>query len=272
MKISKKIISFSSLALLVFSLFLVSCDEDVTNEDVIGGVDYVSIEAVKFAWVPEGETASVEVKVVASRANSADRVIALQQIDGTANDNVLDADPSNYTIPASVTIPAGDVEGTFNVDITADDFAKKKITISLVPDPSYNLAVVDWSEVELEDESVVVEEVDYGRLVIYAQRPCTETIVTLEITTDDWPEETSWELYDLNGTPTVIASGGPYDGQDNTTITSEFCLASGNYGIAVYDAYGDGIPGGGYQVSAGGVVLTSGPVLGTGSSSTFTVD
>lgn len=272
MKINKNIISFSSLALLVFSLFLVGCNEDVSTDNDVAGANTIGIESAKFVSIPEGETATVEVSVFASQTSSSDRVVGLEFIEGAATDAVLDADPSNYTLPSSVTIPAGEKQGTFSIQISATDFAKKKVTVGLVPDASYNVAVIDYDEVELEDGTIINENIEYGRFVLYAQRPCTNTIVTLSITTDDWPEETSYALYDLSGTPTVIATGGPYTGQDNTTVTEEWCLPAGSYGIIVYDSYGDGIPGGGYVVEAGGVVLTSGSVTGTGSSSTFTVD
>lgn len=274
MKINKKLISLSSLTLLIFSLFLVSCEEDVATDNPIGNINYIGIESAKFAWIPEGETVTVDVAVVASQTSSSDRVVGLQFIEGEDTDLVPDADPASYTLPTSVTIPAGETQGTFSINISATDYAKKKVTVELVPDESFHIAVADYSEVELEDGTVVVEDVEYSRFVLFAQRPCPDTIVTLSITTDDWPDETSWQLYDLSGTPTIIAEGGPFNNpaDDFTTKSFEFCLAPGNYGIIVYDSYGDGIVGGGYVVTAGGVVLTSGVVSGTSGSSTFTVD
>lgn len=272
MKINNKWISFYSLALLVFSLFLVSCDQDAADDNVITNIDYIGIEETKFVWVPEGETVTVDVAVVASRAASSDRVVGLDVLE-----EVTTVDPSNYTAPSSVTIPAGETLVTFPVQVSASDFAKRHIVIELMPDADFHVAVVNYDELDQDAEYVgpaIVESADYARLTLYAQRPCLDTVVTLQIDTDDYPEETSYELYDLSGTPTVIASGGPYAGAEfeNTTITEEFCLTSGTYGIIVYDSWGDGIVGGGYTVSANGDTLTSGIVSGTFGSSTFTVD
>ena len=90
---------------------------------------------------------------------------------------------------------------------------------------------------------------------------------------DDWPEETTWEIYDLSGTPTVVASGGPYanPADDFAELSFDFCLASGNYGVVVYDAYGDGGPTFSVTTAAGTLVADT-TVAGTQASATFTVN
>jgi len=90
---------------------------------------------------------------------------------------------------------------------------------------------------------------------------------------DNWPNETSWEIFDLSGTPTVIFSGGPYvdPNDDFAELSFDFCLASGDYGIAVYDSYGDGGPN--YSItSASGDLVSDTVVAGSQSSATFTVN
>lgn len=95
--------------------------------------------------------------------------------------------------------------------------------------------------------------------------PCsvsTCTDVTISITLDNYPEETTWSLLDNNGT--VIASGGPYGNEpDGSTITSVNCLDDGCYDFVINDTYGDGIccayGQGSYTVtSENGDVLASG--------------
>lgn len=66
---------------------------------------------------------------------------------------------------------------------------------------------------------------------------CTDHEITLTLTTDDYGDETTWELTDANGS--VLHSGGPY--QSNTTFTELMCLPSGCYDFTIYDSYGDGI-------------------------------
>jgi hypothetical protein len=87
---------------------------------------------------------------------------------------------------------------------------------------------------------------------------CSE--VTLSITLDDYPGETTWEVVD-SMTDLVIASGGPYPGQDFETVTEEICLNSGNYILTVFDSYGDGIccgfGEGSYELTQDSLVLVS---------------
>jgi hypothetical protein len=64
-------------------------------------------------------------------------------------------------------------------------------------------------------------------------------IVTLVINADDFPQETSWELFDL-GQQVVLASGD----LDNNTIvlTEDFCVDyTSCFTITLYDSFGDGI-------------------------------
>jgi len=92
--------------------------------------------------------------------------------------------------------------------------------------------------------------------------PTTED-VTLQITFDDYPEETSWEI--RNSSNRVVYSGGTYGSQaDGSTITLSRSLDTGCYTLIVEDAYGDGIccnyGNGSYRLtdSAGGVLASGG--------------
>jgi len=63
--------------------------------------------------------------------------------------------------------------------------------------------------------------------------------VFLELRTDVFPEETTWEVEDEGGN--VVFSGGPYTDQI-TVYTEEWCLDSeGCYDFYIYDGFGDGI-------------------------------
>ena len=67
--------------------------------------------------------------------------------------------------------------------------------------------------------------------------------INIDIHTDDWPEETTWELVDSNDV--AIASGGPYNSEQ--TLYSEIVnLNSGEYYYFLFDSYGDGLWTGGY--------------------------
>ncbi len=70
--------------------------------------------------------------------------------------------------------------------------------------------------------------------------PCNGNGITISITLDNYPEETSWTINDANGSS--VASGGTYAGQaDGSTVTENVCLPDGCYDFVINDGYGDGI-------------------------------
>ncbi|MFM1931237.1 MAG: hypothetical protein RL226_540, partial [Bacteroidota bacterium] len=97
-------------------------------------------------------------------------------------------------------------------------------------------------------------------------------VVTLVVLTDDYPEETTWELTNDNGS--VIASGGPYT-QTGTSNTYELCLVPEEcYTFTIFDSFGDGIccdwGQGAYTITnAEGTVLASGGQFGDVDEATF---
>ena len=64
--------------------------------------------------------------------------------------------------------------------------------------------------------------------------------IFVEITTDDWGSETTWDVVDDNNN--TLFTGGPYtDVTGGTLESTELCLGVGCYDFTIYDAYGDGI-------------------------------
>ena len=67
-----------------------------------------------------------------------------------------------------------------------------------------------------------------------------DTYVTLVLNTDDYGEETTWELVQNGGG--TVASGGPYTNFENIQVLEELCVAAGEcYTFTIYDSFGDGI-------------------------------
>jgi hypothetical protein len=99
--------------------------------------------------------------------------------------------------------------------------------------------------------------------------------LTVEILTDEYPEETTWELVNANNQ--VIATGGPY-AQQSTLYTTEVCAPNDAcYTFIIYDSFGDGIccqyGDGNYQVlDAQGSVVADGGNFGDDESTLFCVD
>ncbi|MBI5914191.1 MAG: T9SS type A sorting domain-containing protein [Bacteroidetes bacterium] len=64
------------------------------------------------------------------------------------------------------------------------------------------------------------------------------TGILLELLTDNYPNETTWDLFDENDN--VLFSGGPYS-QTQTVYTLPMCVAEGCYKFSIYDSFGDGM-------------------------------
>jgi hypothetical protein len=94
---------------------------------------------------------------------------------------------------------------------------------------------------------------DTLRFEIFSSPGGQRTVLFLE--TDEYPEETSWQVLDSSGL--VILQGGPY--QEATTIYSEeWCLDTSQcYVFVLLDNFGDGIEGGFQIMNGEGVVVAS---------------
>ncbi|MCC6462300.1 MAG: T9SS type A sorting domain-containing protein [Saprospiraceae bacterium] len=69
------------------------------------------------------------------------------------------------------------------------------------------------------------------------------TPVVLELQTDPYPDETTWELQDQSGA--VVYAGGPYS-KSNFLFTEPWCLDPEScYTFYIFDAFGDGLFGDG---------------------------
>ncbi len=76
--------------------------------------------------------------------------------------------------------------------------------------------------------------------MMFNQSATVGTPLTLDLKTDQYPDETTWKLFNASGS--VVAQGGPYTGQPNTLIQVPVNLTSSEcYDFVIYDAYGDGI-------------------------------
>lgn len=71
-------------------------------------------------------------------------------------------------------------------------------------------------------------------------RFCPEATIMIEIQTDNYPGETTWEVTE-QGSGTLICSGGPYE-MPMEFVVEECCVPFGGcYTFTIFDAFGDGI-------------------------------
>merc|ERR1712029_798562 len=95
----------------------------------------------------------------------------------------------------------------------------------------------------------------------------------LELTTDNYPGETSWDIKDSSGDEKYNGSG--YS-DANTLYTLNMCLETDEYTFYITDTYGDGIccsyGNGGYKIKVNGEEVVSGGEFGDSETETFTVN
>ncbi len=110
---------------------------------------------------------------------------------------------------------------------------------------------------------------------LQAQCPANQTQITISIQTDNYPDETTWELKNWI-TGTVYASGGPYSTANNTYSQNVCVPDNATIGFTIYDVYGDGIccsfGNGNYSVSAGNTTYASGGNFGASETNLFIIE
>src|SRR6202008_4879495 len=106
--------------------------------------------------------------------------------------------------------------------------------------------------------------------VSFSQCGAGQALVSITLTTDNFPGETTWDLKDINGN--VLATNGTLTAATTTTTTvcvnSSSCLT-----FTIHDSYGDGIccayGNGSYNVQYNGVTVAGGTPFTTVQATTF---
>jgi len=239
---------FLKYLIVVSLLFNFSCEEE---NGVGDSSDYVTFESDVIGFqVASNSTDQRDVMIYTGNKTSSDRSFNV-----LVNENSTLA--ASYSVPSSVTIPANSNVGVLPVSVTDDA----------------NLSF-DAQTLILEFQDGIGTSIG-APVTMNIAEACPGDIVRFNLTLDTWPDETTWEIYDLSGTPTVIYSGGPYanPADDFAEFTFEYCLLAGNYGVVVYDSYGDGGPTFSVTSNNNGVLVPDTTLVSTTfSSATFTVN
>merc|ERR1719343_448776 len=90
---------------------------------------------------------------------------------------------------------------------------------------------------------------------------CSGQVISIEISTDAFPREITWNVTDGYRNNETVLSGGPYF-RGNTKFVHKQCLNAGNYTFIIFDREGDGLccwyGEGGYKVSIEGDTIRKG--------------
>ncbi|UGS23090.1 DUF4832 domain-containing protein [Flavobacterium channae] len=272
MKLIKSIAFYSAVAL---SLTMMSCEDDNSGDN--SASNFVGLENYQTVEIADGETVVVEGRILASEATGEDRTFNLMVDPSTTHG------AANYSVPATVTIPAGSKEGTYDVTIVGNSLVDgNKIVVYLETAEGVNHSTTYGTY-----SNGVLTGVGTAKSTFNLYRPCASVRARLSITFDNYPEETAWELYDADFN--VIDSGGITGGAitgyaalgfaDRSTFSVVKCLAPGEYTFVIYDDYGDGmytsatVSGSfsGNNLNNGAVLFTGGGNFGSFSEHTFTI-
>ena len=266
MKYTKIFKPFSAFLLLTLSVFLIGCQDDVSDDNLTND-SFVAFSFDETVALPEGESQTMAVSVYATAKASSDRTVSLY-IDETTTT----AAAANYSVASSVTIPAGSMMGSFDVTINnspALGFGGKTIVVGMTVSSDLDQPTA-FTGTTGNGDLMVTEDM----LIINAKTLCEDEQMMIQITLDSWPEELYWWVANTAGD--IVADPGPYAQYANPyagmsgDIAVELCLPAGDYIFNIYDDWGDG--GGPITVSSGGVVIyTSGGGYGSIESTPFTL-
>ena len=98
-------------------------------------------------------------------------------------------------------------------------------------------------------------------------------MLEVDVKTDNYPQETSWQLIDTcTGTTVQSKAAGSYASQ-GTLYSDNWCLAEAQYQFTINDSWGDGIccgyGEGAYSVVWNGATQVSGGSFGSSQTTTF---
>ncbi len=167
---------------------------------------------------------------------------------------------------------------TDNVGVTGYDVYRNGSQIATVTTTSYN--ATGLSSATAYSFAVRAEDADgnvsaaSNTINITTDAAPTTSDLSLTITFDNYPEETSWNLKNSSGSS--VASGGTYDSQaDGSTLVIPINdLPDGCYDFTISDAYGDGIccsyGNGSYKLEVtGGASIKTGGSFGSSEVTNF---
>ena len=243
----KKILNYILVGMLISFTF--NCEEDATS----GSSEVVTFQSESpTEFIEVGGTKTASVVVYTGNISGSDRTF------GISVDPSTTLDASAYSVPSSVTVSGGTNEAVLEYQITDNNIPLSGAILVLNISDAGDLFTATGNT---SNASIAIS-------VEYEFCPPSNQVF-VDITTDNWPDETTWTVEDSGGNQ--VAAGGPYDNpaDDFTTISSELCLPAGTYTFTLFDSFGDG--GSSYEVTSNSGTI-SGSVTTTSVSDTFTVN
>ncbi|WP_300441092.1 hypothetical protein [Christiangramia sp.] len=216
---------YFNIIVAIFTLAVVTgCDfDEETFEPNYASLQYAPNGAN--VGVELGGSTSYDVNVYTANVVNTDRTLTIN----VGSSSTLS--PSAYTVPATVTVPAGSNEATFTVEVSDIDLGLTGKTLILSLEQEADISVGDPL-----------------RLNVATVCPGKEFVIDFVL--DAYPGETGYTLVNAAGQTVVSVDGNP-------APSRSLCLPSGTYTFTLTDSYGDGIFDGGVTLSYAGNVLAT---------------
>jgi hypothetical protein len=226
-----KLILLTVLTVFAFT----SCEEEVSVGQL---ANYISFGKTTYSTgVDVGGTKSFDIPIFTANTSGSERSFDITVLPTST------AAAGSYTVPTSVSIPAGSNKGTLTIVL-------KDLNLGI----GINALRLKFADVE-------GLSIGANTVLNYIQN-CTEVTASLRLNFDFYASETGWRITDaLGGVVASKAQGSYTDGQAAVTETIKLC-AGRNYTLVVTDQFGDGMNDGSfigdYTLTIGGVVKVAG--------------
>ncbi len=244
--------------------------------------DLSKVTAAVIVQTNEGESTGGQYPITTREVLQASKATFAQ--DAVLSGIITDAFTNNPIPNATVTAGGFETTTTFNGTYTLNTIAQSyDVEVS---HPNYETSVVNVTTVSNETTTLdismqellispfeVYAEVEGGTVSLSWPYPEIPTaLLNIEIYTDNYPAETSWDLVDDSGNVVSSIQTGDLSG-GATLFTWDIELDLGMYTFTIYDSYGDGIcctyGNGYYNLILNGTQIATGGDFGNSESVTF---
>lgn len=224
------------LFLLVLFTVLITFN-NCTDEPTAPQTNYITFSSKTYSTsVDVGASKTFDITVFTANVTGNDRSFDII-LDPTST-----AAAASFTLPSTVTIPAGTNEGKLSIALTDTNLGIGVNTLKLSFGAQEGLSIG-------------------GTTILSYIQNCTEVTGTLTFAFDAWGSEVGWKITDALDGVVVSKSAGTYaDGQVSATESITLC-AGRNYTLTITDAFGDGMSdptNGSYTLTIGGAVKATG--------------
>ena len=243
------------------------------------GVELSELEVVAFISETEQEIISGAEAIPTYDGLEYSNDVSLLSIQDNLNGNCGETVSPIVVIQNSGTDPINSLSIEYSINSGSSETYNWSGSLASLQSTSIELPSIGYSPSDTNSVNIILSDDENNEnnsdVFYFDQSTSYETsLVTLDLVTDNYASETTWEFTDSSGN--IVAQGGGYS--NNNTSSSEIEIPSADecYTFTINDSYGDGIccqyGTGSYSISDdSGNVIFSGGEFGSTESTTFRV-